>query len=216
MKLEDPLVIRGCTIKNRIVMEPMMTFSFHGDGGSFYGSQHLAHYTARAKGGAGLIILQATAVFGAAVAAEKWSADNTDVLRRIAENCHEYGAAVMMQLSCGDADINAMTVSDIHAMQRDMVQAAVTAGRLGFDVPSSTLPTATRSANSLTPPITAARMPTAAMRRAARLCSRGFCRRSGKKPGHILSWASGWANASRHTTTASQPRTFLKRPASTC
>lgn len=133
MKLEDPLVIRGHTIKNRIVMEPMMTFSFHGDNGSFYGSQHLEHYTARAKGGAGLVILQATAVSGAATATEKWSADNTDVLRRIAENCHEYGAAVMMQLSCGNIDINAMTVSDIHAMQRDMIQAAVTAYRLGFD-----------------------------------------------------------------------------------
>ena len=35
MKLQDPLVIRGNTIKNRIVMEPMMTFSFHGDNGFF-------------------------------------------------------------------------------------------------------------------------------------------------------------------------------------
>lgn len=133
MKLQDPLVIRGITIKNRIVMEPMMTFSFHGDNGSFYGSQHLEHYTARAKGGAGLIILQATAVFGAASAAEKWSAENTQVLRQIAENCHAYGAAVMMQLACGDVEINALTLPDIRSMQQDMVQAAATACRLGFD-----------------------------------------------------------------------------------
>jgi 2,4-dienoyl-CoA reductase-like NADH-dependent reductase (Old Yellow Enzyme family) len=133
MKLQDPFVIRGNTIKNRIVMEPMVTFSFHGDNGSFYGSQHLEHYTARAKGGAGLIILQATAVFGAADAAEKWSAENTKVLRRIAENCHEYGATVMMQLACGNVEINSLTLPDIHKLQRDMVQAAVTACRLGFD-----------------------------------------------------------------------------------
>lgn len=133
MKLEDPLVIRGNTINNRIVMEPMMTFSFHGDNGSFYGSQHLTHYTARARGGAGLILLQATGVSGAASAAEKWSEDNTRVLRQIAENCHAYGTVVMMQLACGDVDINTLTLPDIHAMQRDMVQAAATACLLGFD-----------------------------------------------------------------------------------
>ena len=65
-KLQEPLTIRGNTIKNRIVMEPMVTFSFHGDNGSFFGNQHVEHYTARAKGGAGLIFIQATAVFGAA------------------------------------------------------------------------------------------------------------------------------------------------------
>lgn len=133
MELHDPLVIRGNTIKNRIVMEPMMTFSFHGDDGSFYGSQHLEHYTARARGGAGLIILQATAVSGAADATEKWTADNARVLRQIAQNCHEYGAIAMMQLSCGDLEINGLTIPDVRAMQRDMVEAAVTAFQLGFD-----------------------------------------------------------------------------------
>lgn len=133
MRLEDPLVVRGVTIRNRIVMEPMMTFSFHGEGGAFYGAQHLEHYTARAEGGAGLIILQATAVSGAAGAAEKWSAADQEVLRRIAENCRGAGAAVMMQLACGNTDINLLTLPDIRAMQRDMAQAAVTACKLGFD-----------------------------------------------------------------------------------
>ncbi len=133
MKLHDPLVIRGNTIKNRIVLEPMVTFSFHGDNGSFYGREHLEHYSAIAKGGAGLMILQATAVFGAADGTEKWSADNTRVLKQIASSCHEYGAVAMMQLACGNLDINDMTLPDIHAMQRNMVQAAVTAYALGFD-----------------------------------------------------------------------------------
>lgn len=131
--LREPVELRGVTIKNRIVMEPMVTFSFHGDGGSFYGSQHLEHYTARAKGGVGLILIQATAVFGASRSEEKWSPDNTAVLRRIADNCHRYGAAVMMQLSCGDLEINGLTLPEIRAMQRDMVRAAATACALGFD-----------------------------------------------------------------------------------
>ncbi|MHB8064573.1 MAG: oxidoreductase, partial [Ruminiclostridium sp.] len=132
-KLQEPLTIRGNTIKNRIVMEPMYTFSFHGDNGFFYGTQHIEHYTARAKGGAGLIFIQATAVSGAASSSEKWSEDNTRVLKQIADNCHEYGAVVMMQLACGDLDINALTASEIHVMQKDMTQAAVTAYSLGFD-----------------------------------------------------------------------------------
>ncbi|WP_416182838.1 hypothetical protein [Methanosarcina sp.] len=46
-------------------MAPLVTFSFHGDNGSYYGKQHIEHYTKRAKGGAGLIIVQATRVSGA-------------------------------------------------------------------------------------------------------------------------------------------------------
>lgn len=133
MELQDPLIIRSNTIENRIVMEPMYTFSLHGENGFFYGRQHPEHYTARAKGGAGLIILQATSVSGAANATEKWSEDNVRVLHRIAENCHEYRTIVMMQLACGDVEINILTASDVHSMQRELVQAAVTARQLGFD-----------------------------------------------------------------------------------
>jgi 2,4-dienoyl-CoA reductase-like NADH-dependent reductase (Old Yellow Enzyme family) len=39
----------------------------------------------------------------------------------------------MMQLSCGNEDINELTLDDIHAMQRDMAKAAITAFELGFD-----------------------------------------------------------------------------------
>ena len=133
MKLQDPILIRGNTIKNRIVMEPMYTFSFQGDNGFFYGSEHITHYTLRVKGGAGLIILQGTNVLGAAKGTEKWTDGNTQVLRVIAKNCLDFGSTVMMQLSCGNEDINMLTLPEVYAMQRDMVQAAVTASRLGFD-----------------------------------------------------------------------------------
>ena len=131
--VNESIIIRGNTIKNRIVMEPMVTFSFHGDNGTFYGSQHIRHYTERAKGGSGLIIIQATAVYGAVSSNEKWSEDNTLALKQIANNCHEYGAVVMMQLSCGDLDINTLTLPEIHSIQENLVQAAVTACSLGFD-----------------------------------------------------------------------------------
>lgn len=132
-EITDELVIRGNHIKNRIVMPPMVTFSFHGDNGSYYGKQHIEHYTKRAKGGAGLIIVQATSVFGAVDSTGMWSAGDISALKQIASNCHEYSAIVMMQLHCGNFDINELSAEDVHSMQRNMKQAAIRACEMGFD-----------------------------------------------------------------------------------
>jgi len=133
VKITDELVIRGNHIKNRIVMPPMVTFSFHGDNGSYYGKQHIDHYTKRAKGGAGLIIVQATSVFGAVDSTGMWSTGDIAALKQIASSCHEYRAAIMMQLHCGNMDINELSVAEIHSMQKNMKQAALRACEIGFD-----------------------------------------------------------------------------------
>lgn len=131
--LRDTLIIKDNSIKNRIVMEPMYTFSYHGDNGFSYGKQHIDHYEERAKGGAGLIIIQATQCFGATDGTGQWTDYDKKILKTIAQKCHNYGAAVMMQLACGDTDINTLTADDIRTMQKEMVNAAVTAFELGFD-----------------------------------------------------------------------------------
>lgn len=132
-KITDELVVRGNRVKNRIVMAPMVTFSFHGDNGSYYGKQHIEHYTERAIGGAGLIIVQATRVFGAVNSTNMWSPDNITALKQIVSNCHAYGAIIMLQLSCGDMDINQLSTAEIYSMQIDMKQAAISACEIGFD-----------------------------------------------------------------------------------
>lgn len=132
-RITDEFVVRGNHIKNRIVMAPMMTFSFQGDNGSYYSKQHIEHYTQRAKGGAGLIIVQATQVTGAINSTNLWSPDNVAALKQIAENCHAYGAIIMIQLSCGDVDINQLSTAEINSMQLDMKQAAISACEMGFD-----------------------------------------------------------------------------------
>jgi NADPH2 dehydrogenase len=132
-RIQEPLVIQGNTLKNRIVMEPMYTFSFTGDDGFFYGQQHVAHYEQRAKGGAGLIIIQATHCAGASDGTGQWTAHDRQVLKSMAERCHTYGCAVMMQLAFGDIEINGLSADDIRAMQKEMVCAAVTACELGYD-----------------------------------------------------------------------------------
>lgn len=80
-KNQDSITIRGNIIKNRIVMEPMYTFSFQGNNDSFYGSQHLEHYSRCANGGVGLIIVQGTNVLGASDSTALWSKENTGVLK---------------------------------------------------------------------------------------------------------------------------------------
>ncbi|AJG99180.1 NADH-dependent flavin oxidoreductase [Clostridium beijerinckii] len=132
-KITDSIAIRGNLIKNRIVMAPMHPFSFHGDDGAFYGKQHIEHYTERAKGGTGLIIMQAARVFGATNSTNLWSCENIAVLKRIVDNCHEYGTTIMIQLSCTDTNINELSIDEISSMQADMKQAAISACEIGFD-----------------------------------------------------------------------------------
>ncbi|MFD4957805.1 NADH:flavin oxidoreductase/NADH oxidase [Microbacterium sp. NPDC058389] len=62
--LFDPLKLRDVEIPNRIWMSPMCTYSSAADGDyvGFLTPFHHAHYAARAAGGVGLVVLEATAV----------------------------------------------------------------------------------------------------------------------------------------------------------
>ena len=57
--LFTPYSIRGATLRNRIVVSPMCQYSSE-DG--FANDWHLVHLGARAVGGAGLVLTEATAV----------------------------------------------------------------------------------------------------------------------------------------------------------
>ena len=58
--LFDPINIRGLTLKNRLVMPPMATGMATEDGEVT--DRHIKHYTTRARGGVGLIIIEHTYV----------------------------------------------------------------------------------------------------------------------------------------------------------
>ena len=55
-----PLTLRGLTIKNRIFLPPMCQYQAGEDG--IPTDWHLVHYGARAAGGFGLIMVEATGV----------------------------------------------------------------------------------------------------------------------------------------------------------
>lgn len=58
-KLFSPLALRAVTLRNRIAVSPMCQYSAHS---GYADDWHLVHYGSRAVGGAGLVIVEATAV----------------------------------------------------------------------------------------------------------------------------------------------------------
>lgn len=98
--LFTPLTIGAVTLRNRIGMSPMCQYSAH-DG--FPGDWHVMHLGARAAGGVGLVILEATAVspegrispFDLGI----WSDDHVEALVRLVRLIERLGAVPGIQLA---------------------------------------------------------------------------------------------------------------------
>jgi 2,4-dienoyl-CoA reductase-like NADH-dependent reductase (Old Yellow Enzyme family) len=135
-ELSDKLTIRGKTLKNRIVFLPCVTFSFRGDNGNYFGSQHLAHYTQMAEGGAGVVYVQGTNALGISNGNEQWTVGSRKTLEQIVSAIHAHGALAMIQLSwSGDrsTDLNELSTDELLTRQSDLLEAALVVGDLGFD-----------------------------------------------------------------------------------
>jgi 2,4-dienoyl-CoA reductase-like NADH-dependent reductase (Old Yellow Enzyme family) len=93
--------IRNLRIKNRIVMPPMVCFGWAGEEG-LVTENNVKHYEARAKGGVGLIIVEATCVSRNGRLADRqlglWSDVQIDGFSQIARACHQYGTRVLVQI----------------------------------------------------------------------------------------------------------------------
>jgi len=100
MSLMSPLTLRSVTLRNRIGMSPMCQYSAR-EGRA--GDWHLAHLGARAAGGAGLVMVEATAVEarGRISPADVglWEDGQGEALARIARFVEEQGAAAGVQLA---------------------------------------------------------------------------------------------------------------------
>lgn len=101
MNLFTPVTIKNLTLKNRIVMAPMCQYSADNDG--IVKDWHLLHYTTRAVGGTGLILLEATAVEPRGRISDRdlgiWDDGHIAGLRELVEKCKRYGSAVGIQLA---------------------------------------------------------------------------------------------------------------------
>lgn len=99
--LFQPCTLKSLTLRNRIMMSPMCQYSAPDDGHAT--DWHLVHYGARAAGGAGLIMVEATAVEARGrISTEDlgiYRDSQVEPLRRVVEFCHSQGAKIGIQLA---------------------------------------------------------------------------------------------------------------------
>jgi len=98
-RLFNPLEIKSLQLKNRIVMPPMCMYSAQNGVANAF---HETHYTTRAMGGAGLIIVEATGVLPQGRISDHclglWSDEQGDALAGVVERVHAAGAKIGIQL----------------------------------------------------------------------------------------------------------------------
>ena len=96
----SPVQIGSVTVPNRF-MVPSMGNNLANTDGSF-SARSFAYYQARAKGGFGLITLEATVVYEKAKGGPRkpclFSDDTVQSYRQVIDGCHQYGSKVSVQL----------------------------------------------------------------------------------------------------------------------
>lgn len=101
-KLFSPFTIKNITLKNRIVMSPMCMFSADETTG-LVTEWHKHHYVTRAMGGAGLIMVESTAISSNGKINKTdlglWNGDQTEKLKELIELVHSQDAKIGIQLS---------------------------------------------------------------------------------------------------------------------
>ncbi|MGD6898804.1 NADPH dehydrogenase NamA [Bacillus infantis] len=101
-KLFSSYTVKDVTLKNRIVMAPMCMYSSHNEDGKVE-NWHLTHYTSRAVGQVGLIIVEATAVTAQGRISPQdlgiWSDDHIEGLQQLTGMMKEHGTRAGIQLA---------------------------------------------------------------------------------------------------------------------
>ena len=99
--LFSPYALGSVTLKNRIVMPPMCLYKASEDG--CVTPFHTTHYGARAIGGVGLIIVEATAVEARGRITDNdlglWSDAQIEGHQKLVETCHNLGTKMAIQLA---------------------------------------------------------------------------------------------------------------------
>ena len=156
MNIFTPFTIKGKVIANRIVFPPLVNFAWADTDGKAT-PRHVAHYEQRAKGGAGLIIVEATCInkqgriFNYQLGA--WDDNHIEGLQQITNACRKQGAVILLQIHHAGLITRktvsefaygpsvdpenertvAMTIDQIHQVRDEFIAAAIRAEKAGFD-----------------------------------------------------------------------------------
>ncbi|MEK5523434.1 MULTISPECIES: NADPH dehydrogenase NamA [Heyndrickxia] len=102
VKLFEPYTLKNVTLKNRIVMSPMCMYSCENEDG-IVNDWHRTHYTSRAVGQVGLIILEATAVTPQGRISPQdlgiWSDDHIEGLADLVRMIKSHGSVAGIQIA---------------------------------------------------------------------------------------------------------------------
>lgn len=154
-KMKTSFKIKNLTIRNRIAIPPMVCFYWSDDNG-YVTEKNIEHYKDLAEGGAGLVIVEATAITKRSRLHDTelgiWEDGQIDGLSKIADVIHQGGAAAFIQLvhaggngidDCAEVpsymeyrwakNPTEMSQDRINVMVEDFAKAAVRAKRAGFD-----------------------------------------------------------------------------------
>ncbi|MDB4868785.1 MAG: NADH:flavin oxidoreductase/NADH oxidase [Cohnella sp.] len=100
--LGKPYSLKSLELRNRIVMSPMCQYSVDAEDGA-PNDWHFVHYTSRAIGGTGLVIMEMTDVEpdGRITNGDLglWSDEQIPAFRRIINEIHKYGAKAAIQIA---------------------------------------------------------------------------------------------------------------------
>ncbi len=155
--LMDSISLKGLKLKNRVVMSPMCQYSAMNKDG-VPTDWHLQHYTSRAVGGVGLIIVEMTNVDPVGRISDYclglWSDKHRDAFKPIVKQAHKYGAKIGIQIAhagrkAEDADIpvsssvipfddsfkepKELTEEEIKKIVQQFKEASLRAVEAGFD-----------------------------------------------------------------------------------
>lgn len=150
-KLFEPFKVRNTEFKNRIVIPPMVVYTTDDTAHPV----RLNHYAALAKGGAGMIIVEAACVQDGGQLCQNqlgiWEDRHTESLTKLAETIHNGGARALIQIhhagvvgtsghDCPSAyKLNdtvtgrALTAAEIETLTQDFINAGIRAYKAGFD-----------------------------------------------------------------------------------
>jgi 2,4-dienoyl-CoA reductase-like NADH-dependent reductase (Old Yellow Enzyme family) len=140
-RLFSPYQLKKLTIRNRIVLPPLVRFGWSDERG-LVSERHLQHYERIAKAGTGLIIVEATCVAENARLSQDqlglWEDAQIPGMHRLAERCQTHGATTLIQLHHDGfkrkgREIASLSLKEIQALQDSFVLTAGRAKEAGFD-----------------------------------------------------------------------------------
>ena len=150
------LRIKNLSFKNRIAMPPMVIG--WSDNSGLISDDHIQYYERRAKGGCGLIILEAHSITKDGRISNNqlgiWSDRHIEGLKKVTYACHKYDTKVFVQINHAgiktpksvsdiayapsdikydDANVKPLNIDQITRLQNDFLEAAKRAKEAGLD-----------------------------------------------------------------------------------